>query len=144
MCPSNLTWLVEISVKLSIFIHSFTQGWCVSFLHKVVFYFEQFVVLKDTKCMLSAQSNNKKKSHFHRGNVTKLVGWGDLDTTLAYLHNLAHFCVCFVFFWWSGSFVQPIPWIVVLLQKKVAARKLWRGNGRLRKTEQVQFTTLWH
>ena len=49
--------------------------------------------------MLSAQSNNTKKSHFREGNVTKLVGWGDLDTTLAYLRNLAHFCVCFVFFW---------------------------------------------
>ena len=157
MCPSNLTWLLKISVKLSIFIHRnsyykwaliFTKGWCVSFLRKVVFYLERFVVLKD---MLSAQTNNTKKSHFPGGKVTRLVGW-DLDTTLAYLGHQFAILLVSVFVLLSfgkearlcNLFITQIrcrnPWIVVLLQKKVAAQKLWRGNGRLRKITQNKYS----
>ena len=92
MCPSNLTWLLKISVKLSIFIHRnssykwaliFTKGWCVSFLHKVV----------------------------------------------------AHLCNLFII-----QIRCRNPWIVVLLQKKVTTQKLWRGNGRLRKTTKNKYS----
>jgi len=91
--PSNPTWLVKIFVKKRLTF----------FLHKIVFYLEQFVVLKD---MLRAQSHNEIRSLHTQGNQA-FAGWGDLDTNLIKL--LPSLCLfqhlfCFGFFR-SGSLV---------------------------------------
>ena len=71
-------------VKISV-LGNFTPG---SFLHNIVFYLDQFIVLKDN--MLTAKSNNTKNAHFTELKVTRLFLDGEIWTQVKGLVRIMH------------------------------------------------------
>ena len=144
---SNQTWLVKISVKLSIFIHrnssckwtliSMKGWWVFFFLRKVVSYLEQFVVLKDIeqhkKLAFPRRQGNQACWPRRSGHNFSIP-----PPSCSFLHLFS--------FLLEVAFVQPINYtdqmqrsLDSFCQKRLPTQKLWRGNGRLRKTTKNKY-----
>lgn len=85
-------------------------------MHKVVFYLKQFAVLNNI---------TKKRTFYRTQGKQTFVRWRDVDTTLVYrwLHHEACFCISLfwfiLFFVASGSFVQPIYYVIYRSDEEV-------------------------